>query len=97
MPSLTAISVPLEPAQQDQLRTMFNSPAFMSLREIISAHCTKWQADYLEFSLYATDQAEQKAAEAKLEAMKFNLTLDVLDFIQEKGDQWFRITLEQRR
>ena len=87
MPSLTTTPVPLEQAQQDQLRTMFASPAFGTLREIISAHCTKWQAEYLEASLYSTEVAEGKADHAKTEAARFNTALDVLDFIQEKGEE----------
>ncbi len=76
---------------------MFASPSYAALREIISAHCTKWQVEYLEASLYSNEVAQGKADHAKTQAARFNTTLDVLDWIQEKGEEWFRINLEQRR
>lgn len=96
MQSLVAKKIPLEPAQADQLKTLFASAGFGILREVIAAHCAVAQVDYMNSSLYETDNAENKALIAKLKAIEFNHALDVLDRLGQLEQEWFRINLEQR-
>lgn len=97
MQSISATRVPIEQAQQDQLRTLFASPGWNVLREILSSHCAEAQAAYMDASMYVTENATNKATAEKARAVDYNTTLDVLDAVQEKMDEWYRITLEQRR
>lgn len=97
MPSIIANRFPIADAEKDQLRTMFASPAWSTLREIVSARCVEAQAHYLDASMYETENASDAAATAKASAKRFNTTMDVLDEAEKNMDEWYRITLEQRR
>lgn len=97
MKSLQAVKVPLEQVQQDQLQTLFASPGWAILREVISAHCVSAQAEFLDAFLYDNEVAADRAKSAKAQAKLYNDALDVLDGLQGKMDEWYRINLEQRR
>lgn len=97
MQSISATKVPIEPKQQDNLRTLFASPGWLILREVLSAHCNEAQAAFLDASMYATENASDKATDEKAKAIAYNMTLDVLDLVQSNEEEWYRITLEQRR
>lgn len=97
MKSLEVVRIPLEQTQQDQLRTLFASPGWLILREVLSAHCVEAQAEFLDASMYENDVATGRASAAQTKAKLFNDTLDVLDGLQGKMDEWYRINLEQRR
>lgn len=97
MKSIETVRVPVEPTQQDNLRTLFASPGWLILREILSAHCVESQAAFLDASMYESENASDKATSAKDAAVRFNTALDVLDGIQGNVDEWFRIMIEQRR
>jgi len=97
MQSISCIRVPIEPSQTDQLRTLFASPGWTVLREVLSAHCVESQCAFLDASMYNGETATGTAAIAKDVAVRFNTALDVLDVVQGNMDEWYRITLEQRR
>lgn len=88
---------PIEESQKDQLRTLFASPAYGLLREILVAHCTQHQVAFVNKSMYENENAIAQADDARVQASRFNGVLDVLDDIQKKEEQWFRINLDQRR
>lgn len=97
MQSIQTTKVQLEPQQQDALKTLFASPAWATLREVISAHCTEAQVQFLDTSMYDTESAIAKAAAARALASGYNITMDVLDGLQENSEEWYRITVETRR
>lgn len=97
MQSISTIKIQIEQAQQDQLRTLFASPGWTVLREVLSAHCVEAQAAFMDASMYATENATVKADAERAKAMGYNMTLDVLDAVEGNMEEWYRITLEQRR
>jgi hypothetical protein len=97
MPGLITTGIPVPDPQRDELRTMFASAAYLTLREILSAHCAEAQAAFANASMYGTEAAGIHVDEAKNKALRFNAALDVLDSIEQKADEWYRITLEQGR
>lgn len=97
MKSLEISKVPIENEQQDKLRTLFASPGWLILREVLSAACVEAQVAYMDASLYQNENAIERADTAKAAAVRFNTTLDVLDEVQSNVDGWYRITIEQRR
>ena len=87
----------IEDVQKDQLRTLFSSPAYGLLREVIAAHCAEHQVDFVNKTMYDNENARAQAMESEAKARRFNSALNVLDDIEKIEDQWFRISLEQRR
>lgn len=96
MQPLLVVKTPIEPEQADQLKTLFASPGFSTLRDIITAQCMEQQAVFMNMTLYENENAENQALIAKLKAMEYNHALDVLDRLQQFEQEWFRIKLEQR-
>ena len=97
MNSFSVNRYPLSQEEIDKLRTLFASQEFLTLREILAAHCTEEQVRYMDASLYPTESASQAADQAKTAARRYNEVVEVLDWIEGKMDEWYRITLEQRR
>lgn len=97
MKNIIANKHPILEEQKKELRTLFASPAYGLLREIIVAHCTVHQADFSNKSMYPNENAEEQAKQAKLDAMRFMVTMDVLDDVGKLEEEWFLISLEQRR
>lgn len=94
MQTLTATKIPVEPEQADKLRVLFATPAYGTLREILVGRCALAQVEFMNTSLYQNDNADTRALEARAKAIGYNLVLDVLDDIQAKEQEWFRIKLE---
>lgn len=88
---------PILEEQKQDLRTLFASPAYGLLREIIVAHCTEQQVDYANKSMYSNDNAAEQASAAKEKAQRYMATMDVLDDMGKLEEEWFLISLEQRR
>jgi hypothetical protein len=97
MKNVLSTKIPIDEPQKDQLRTLFASPAYLLLREVIVAHCTEHQMDFANKSMYANENAKEQAEVARSQASRFMGALDVLDDLQKIEDQWFRIALETRR
>lgn len=96
MNPIVANKYPIEPPQVDNLRTLFESPAYTTLKEIIVAHCVHAQVQFMNCSLYNNDNATVQAMEHQTQAARFNNALDVLDDLEGKMEEWFRIKLETR-
>jgi hypothetical protein len=94
MQTLVATKILVEPEQAEKLRSLFLTPAYGTLREIICGRCAEAQVEFMNTSLYQNDNADQRALEARAKAIGYNLVLDVLDDIQSKEQEWFRIKLE---
>lgn len=95
--SILTTRIPVDQKQRDGLRTMFASGDYLTLREVISAHCVEAQIDSGNKALYANENAKLQSEASKTRAAQFNTVLDVLDFLERNGEEWFRISLEQRR
>lgn len=97
MQSISTTRVPIEKEQSDQLQTLFASPGWLTLREILSAHCVEAQAAFMDASMYPNENADNRATSEKAKAVGYNIALDILDLVQSNMEEWYRITLEQRR
>lgn len=94
--TIVATKYPIEPPQADLLRTMFASPAYTTLKEILAAHCAFAQVEYSNRSCYENENAQEQASSAQKRAVRLRATLDVLDDIEGKMEEWFRIKLEPK-
>lgn len=97
MKNVIATHIPIEDAQKDQLRTLFNSAGYALLREVIAAHCASHQVGFMNKAMYSNENAKAQAETDRQAAARFMETMDVLDGLEKIEDQWFRINLEQRR
>jgi hypothetical protein len=100
MPSIIFVSqIPTDGDQKKLLTGLFASPGLSLLKEIVAAHCVKYQAQAINAELYehdnekAKDIAENQRAQARL----YNQVLDVLDDLGNKEEEWFTVKLEPRR
>ena len=50
----------------------------------------------MDAMLYENETAQDAAEKARYGARHFNIALDVLDFIQQTPQEWYRVTLDQR-
>lgn len=90
---------PLVQQDKDKIQTVLANPGYLLLKEIIAAHCVVAQVDAMNASLYDKDNpnAQAVASGAQAKAARLNAALDVLDEIEAKPDEWFKVTLEPRR
>jgi len=96
MKSIEARRIPIEPGQRKALEEMLGTAGFQVLREIVSAHCNEQGIAFMDAMLYENETAQDAAEKARYGARHFNIALDVLDFIQQTPQEWYRVTLDQR-
>lgn len=87
--------LPPDSSQRGILQTLFGSPAYSLLKEVLVAHCIKHQVEAANLGLY-----EHNNASAAIEANRakfLNGMIDVLDDLAAKEDEWFTVKLEHRR
>lgn len=87
----------LDQAQEKELEKVFASIGFSTLREIIAAHCTEAIAAYASATLYNTEVAIDVATGEKDKAIRYNAALEILDLIQQRKEEWYRVNIEPRR
>lgn len=97
--SIAVTNLPIIQSQKDALLALFDTPAYATLKQIISARCITAQVEAMNAQLFEhqTEAAKDHAEVAKNNAIRFNATLDVLDELQGNPDSWDQVQLEPRR
>lgn len=91
--------MPVTKEDAGQIQTTFASAGYLLLKEVIAAHCVDRQVQAMNVGLYdATNPAADAATKAaKAAAARYKSVLDVLDELEGKPDDWFKVKLEPRR
>lgn len=91
---IVSIRLPVAAPQAE----LFATPAYLLLKEVLSAHCVYNQVEAMNAELYA--QRNKTALElsniAKVQAARYADCLSILDELEQKPDEWFKIKLEPR-
>lgn len=90
--------VPLDQEQMKRLAEVLSHPGFSLLKEIIGAHTSAHQVEAMNAGLYAgfSEFAKDDTKTALIQAGHYSATLDVLEEIANKQDEWFTAKLETR-
>ena len=89
---------PLDATQQGSLRTLFDSPSFSLLKEVVVARCIEKQVSAMSAALYPENEhAEEDAKRDSAQATLLNAVLDVLDDLAKKEQDWWTVSIEPRR
>ena len=84
--------------EQAALKTMFESPGYLLLKELLAANAVKHEAaiinmePYSEHNQVVVDQVNA----AKFKAATYSAFLDALDDVEQNHNLWLRVKLEQR-
>lgn len=99
MPETVIVTrLPADATQQATLQSVFSSPGFSLLKEMVAARCIVAQVEAMNARLYPRNEAaEATATENERRAAEYNRCLDILDDISQKEDDWFTVKLEHRR
>ncbi len=90
--------LPADATQRTTLQSLFGSPGFSLLKEMVAARCIQSQVEAMNARLYPSNEGAASAAvEEERMAAEYNRTLDILDDIAQKEDEWFTVKLEHRR
>jgi hypothetical protein len=94
--TITVDRVPIEGGQQKQLTDLFAHPGFEVLRTIIAAHARQMQVTAMNAGLYwdVSEVAKDRSRAAVAKAAIYASTLDVLDEIAAKQEEWFMAELK---
>lgn len=88
---------PVDATQQGYLRSLFSSPGFSLLKELVASKCIEKQAQSMNMQLYPQNEnAVERAAAFAKEAVGFSDALDVIADL-EKNDLWWTVKLETTR
>ena len=88
--------IQLDQQRSDKLRTLFASPEYALLKEVIGALATKEAVEFGNASMYKSEQAASKAENHLERARDLTTTLDILDQVEKDG-AWSTLKLDQRR
>lgn len=90
---------PVDATQQGYLRSLFSSPGFSLLKELVASRCVAKQADAMNMQLYPdNEKLTEPAAEAAKEAIRFSASLDVITDIENEGpEKWWTVKLDTAR
>lgn len=89
---------PLDATQQGSLRTLFDSPAFSTFKELVASRCVEKQVSAMNAALYPdNDSAAAAAATDITEATMFSALLDVIDDLAANEQDWWTVKIEPRR
>lgn len=82
-------------AQKDSLRSLFGSPAYGLLKQIIAARATAAMIDSLNTGLHSdvNEAADELSKAAMQKARQHSRALDILDELQQKPDDCFTVNL----
>jgi hypothetical protein len=100
MPETIVFSpIPLDGEQRKRVESLFTQPGWVLLKEIIVANAIKRQVEAMNAGLYAeaNNQAKADAQAAADRAARYSTTLDILDDLEQKEQEWFLAKLEARR
>lgn len=99
MPVTIIVSpVPADATQRGILQTLFASPGYSLLKEMVAARCIEAQSSMANAALYPNNEnAVAKAEAMKIRAKDYATCLDILDAIGEKEEEWYTVKLEHRR
>ena len=91
--------IPLDGEQKKRVQGLFTQPGWVLLKEIIAANAIKRQVDAMNAGLYAkaSDTAKADMEGVAEKAAQFAVTLDILDDLEAKDQEWFLTKLEARR
>ena len=84
--------------QRERLQGLQTQPGYQLLKEIIGAHASEQQVQAMSAGLYAqiSDIATEDTKRAIRKAAEYSRTLDILDEIEQKEEEWFTAKLEHR-
>lgn len=90
---------PVDATQQGYLRSLFASPGFSLLKELVAARCIEKQANSMNAQLYPeNDKAAERAAGFAKEAVCFSDSLDVINDLEIEGpENWWTVKLATAR
>lgn len=90
--------VPADAIQRGHLQTLFSSPGFSLLKEMIAARCIEAQVEAMNMRLYPKNPVAVGGADEKeFEARLLNGCLEYLDFFSGSDQEWHTVKLEHRR
>lgn len=90
--------LPVDATQRGHLQTLFASPGFSLLKEMVVARCIENQVKAMNARLYPNNQsASEQAVEMEKRAASLTATLDLLDDLSSNMDEWRTIKLENSR
>lgn len=97
-PLIRVEEVPFVDQEQAAIKTTFESPGYLLLKELLGACAVKAQSDAINKEPYSGDNPDvaQLVAAAKSKACTYAAFLDALDDIERNPAMWLRVKLEQR-
>lgn len=100
MPETIVFSpIPLDADQKKRVQGLFTQPGWVLFKEIIAAQAIKRQVTAMNAGLYSkiNPDAKADAEETAERAARYSTTLDILDDLEAKEQEWFLAKLEARR
>lgn len=96
MPATIVVTrLPVVAAQHGLLQTLFASPSYSLLKEVVAAKCIEAQVNMANAALYPNnDGANATASEMSRRASELAKCLDILDEIGEKEEEWYTVKIE---
>lgn len=90
--------VPMDQEQMKRLAEVFAHPGFSLLRAIIGAHASEEQVKAMNSGLYVdfSEDAKLDTKTAMVKAIDYAKSLDILDEIAARQEEWFTARLETR-
>lgn len=99
MPATILISqIPADTDQKKLLAKLFSSPEYELLKKVVASHCIKAQAEVMNVAPYEgnNEKAETDARIQREQSRLYSQTLDMLDDMANKEEEWFTVKLEPR-
>lgn len=100
MPETIVFSaIPLDADQKKRVQGLFGQPGWVLLKEIIAANAIKRQVTAMNAGLYSkiNDDARKDMEGVADKAAQYATTLDILDDLEAKEQEWFLTELKARR
>jgi len=95
--SIGVTPIALDATKRGALQSLFTSPGYLVLREVVAAQCAIRQVKSINAQMCPLNDALAELAQREKEiAQRYHVAMEVLDAIEKSEQQWVTVVLEQR-